>query len=128
MNIRPTFIQHNEWADSMADWAEHQHFERERLAYLSRDYGPKDRAEGAVYAVYAPQGRAEQGWRVRNSAEPMPVVVDKLPEAFDQGERSAKRPAEDQSEGADGVLLAFFFVIFVVIGCGYYIARYQGGA
>ena len=59
MNIRPPFIAHHEWQDSLADWAEQQHMDRERLAYLTADYTPAERRQSAELGWIAPQGRTE---------------------------------------------------------------------
>jgi len=76
-----TIQQHNDWADSMADWGhanadmlkEHTALEAERKAELAADWGLKERNEGA--GVYAPQGRPEQGWPLR-SGSPEWAVYD----------------------------------------------------
>lgn len=66
----------------------------------------------------APQGRIEQGWPAcRYSSEP--IVIDRLPEAYDK---------DDQSEGADGVLLWFFVAVMLAIFCGYCVAQYLAAA
>lgn len=100
MNIRPPFIAHSEWVDSVADWAMQHNLDNERRRDLEADYTAADRAEG-VYT--APQGRAEQGWRIRpgNVAEMACYAPDDEP------------PREDMSP-AEAVLLCAIYCISAV--------------
>lgn len=102
MNIRPPFITHHEWADSMADWAMQRDLDAERRRELEADYTATDRAEG-VYT--APQGRAEQGWRIRpgNVAEMACYASDDEP------------PREDMSPAEALLLMAIYCVSCVLV-------------
>jgi len=98
--------------DDCSDWAngpmqqmlaeEHAALEAARLRDLEADYTAADRAEG-VYT--APQGRAEQGWRIRpgNVAEMACYAPDDEP------------PREDMSPAAALLLMAIYCVSCVLV-------------
>lgn len=102
MNIRPPFIAHSEWVDSVADWAMQHNLDTDRRRDLEADYTAADRAEG-VYT--APQGRAEQGWRIRpgNVAEMACYAPDDEP------------PREDMSPAEALLLMAIYCVSCVLV-------------
>lgn len=112
MNIRQPWVDHHEWTDSLADWAESNPVTR-RVHHAHRALPlPAERQ------WVAPQGRIEQGWPARRCSSE-PTVIDRLPEAYDN---------EDQSESADGVLLWFFVAVMLAIACGYCVAKYLAAA
>jgi len=103
---------HNEWADSMSDWAcAHAEELKQHQAHRALPMPPERQ-------WVAPQGRP--AWPSRRcSSEPSVIVIDRLPEAYD---------ADDQSEGADGVLLWFFGAIFLALLCAWCLANYLDAA
>lgn len=99
----------HEWADSMADWAEHQDFERDRLAFLSADYTKRERQYVEM------QGRP--AWPARRcSPEVQPVPA----------EAATEIGAEDQSESADAEVMVWLLkglcVVVAALLCVWLIA------
>lgn len=101
MNIRPPFIAHHEWADSVADWAMQNRFDTERKSELEADCGPMERHEGVLYT--APQGRVEQGWPARRCSPEM-AVWDSTQD-------------DDKREAASGLDVSITIVGFIASAC-----------
>ena len=113
MNIRPM---HHLFADDM--WSiEHAQMTDEEKAILTADYTPADRHEGADVVslrtvFYSPQGRDEQGWWVQPAEACTEIGAE----------------PEDQTEGADMVLLAYFAVVLLALFTAWCIANYLAAA
>lgn len=101
MNIRQPWVDHYEWTDSVADWAE--------------SHPITTRAHRAIPLeephYTAPQGRPEQGWPVRRCSPEMAC--------WDATQ-------DDQSESADGDVLLWLLkgacVVSFVLFCAWVIA------
>lgn len=74
MNIRQPWVDHHEWTDSVADWAESHPITTRAHRALPL---PAERQ------WVAPQGRIEQGWPARRCSSE-PTVIDQLPEDYDK--------------------------------------------
>jgi hypothetical protein len=118
---------HNEWADSMSDWAcAHAEELKQHQVHRALPLPPERQ-------WVAPQGRIEQGWPARRCSPEMarelvqaqfhnddcgfPFGIDRLPEAYDP---------EDQSDSADADvvlwLLKGLVVVLGVLFCAWVIA------
>lgn len=89
MNIRQPWVDHHEWTDSVADWAESHPITTRAHRALP--------LEEPHYT--APQGRPEQGWPVRRCSPEMACWA----------------PDDDQSESADGDVLRWLLKGLAVV-------------